>query len=83
MSLFWVNRTEIMVGIDQITIGKIKENTIHVNESWFYGAPGHTGVGNNYRLRLKGAQDAWDIRFNVQPAQSPDLNIMDLCFFTH
>lgn len=45
------------------------------------GAPGHWGGGNNVRLPAAGLQNEWNITFDTQPAQSPDLNLCDLCFF--
>lgn len=45
------------------------------------GAPGHWGGGNNVRLRDAALEGGWNITFETQPAQSPDLNLCDLCFF--
>jgi hypothetical protein len=45
------------------------------------GAPGHEGAGNRDALAAAGQQGGWNITFETQPAQSPDLNLCDLCFF--
>ena len=48
------------------------------------GAPCHAGKGTPEWLnRANGPAkaDGWDITFIVQPPRSPDLNILDLCFF--
>ena len=41
----------------------------------------HNRRGNEEILRQAGLADGWHIRFVTQPAQSPDLNILDLGFF--
>ena len=33
-------------------------------------------------MRQSGTADNWKIRYEVQPAQSPDLNLLDLGFFS-
>jgi hypothetical protein len=45
------------------------------------GASPHTGLNNNNRIARFGSTGGW--KFNVfnQPAQSPDLNILDLGLF--
>lgn len=46
------------------------------------GARAHTGKGNVEKLNAAGALGpAPKVEFVQQPAQSPDLNIMDLCIF--
>ncbi len=46
------------------------------------GARSHTGCGNMEKLNTAGIEEpGWKIRFETQPAQSPDLNKNDLCFF--
>jgi len=45
------------------------------------GAPAHIADENQYLLSCAGKQDGWDIEFQRQPAQSPDLNKLDLCLF--
>jgi hypothetical protein len=45
------------------------------------GAPAHWHGTNNLRLPEAGALHGWNITFQTQPAQSPDLNVCDLCFF--
>jgi hypothetical protein len=45
------------------------------------GAGPHNGKGNTEALRLAGLAGGWKIKFVTQPAQSPDLNILDLGFF--
>lgn len=45
------------------------------------GAPGHNGKGNSVFLAQAGMQDGWNITIDTQPAQSPDTNLCDLCFF--
>lgn len=37
--------------------------------------------GNEEMLRQAGLADGWNIKFVTQPAQSPDLNVMDLGLF--
>jgi hypothetical protein len=46
------------------------------------GAPGHNKKGNLTALNEAGGLDGWDIVIDTQPAQSPDLNLCDLCFFS-
>ncbi|CAN0037836.1 unnamed protein product [Choristocarpus tenellus] len=41
----------------------------------------HTGKGNLEILSGEGKTEGWSIRLVTQPSNSPDLNIMDLCFF--
>jgi len=45
------------------------------------GASPHHGKTNVRRLAEAGQADGWDIKFQTQPAQSPDTNILDLCLF--
>jgi hypothetical protein len=45
------------------------------------GAPGHNGKGNSVFLAQAGVQGGWNITIDTQPAQSPDTNLCDLCFF--
>lgn len=45
------------------------------------GAGPHNGKGNTAALTAAGLANGWHIKFRTQPAQSPDLNIMDLGFF--
>jgi len=45
------------------------------------GAKPHTGHGNEDALTALGQQDGWNMTFTRQPAQSPDMNKNDLCFF--
>ena len=45
------------------------------------GATPHTGYGNFEKLRARGQEGGWDIVFEQQPANSPDLNKLDLSFF--
>ena len=42
----------------------------------------HTGHGNFEKLRARGQEGGWNIVFEQQPANSPDLNKLDLSFFT-
>ena len=46
------------------------------------GATPHTGNGNLDKLRVAGSAGGWNIVFDVQPSNSPNLNKLDLCFFT-
>jgi transposase len=64
--------------------------TIRKNFSWLKGKPiiiqhdgatPHNGEGNDVLLDDAGQEYGWNIRFVTQPAQSPDLNKNDLCFF--
>jgi hypothetical protein len=45
------------------------------------GAKPHTAATTVAALQRAGHTDGWDIDFVTQPAQSPDLNKCDLCFF--
>jgi hypothetical protein len=45
------------------------------------GARPHTGHNNNARIAQAGSTDGWIITVINQPAQSPDLNILDLGLF--
>ena len=45
------------------------------------GATPHSGHGNLVHLTAAGHVDGWQITFVTQPAQSPDFNKLDLCFF--
>lgn len=46
------------------------------------GAKPHTGLGSPQKLEeAANAEEGWIIKFKTQPAQSPDLNKNDLCFF--
>ena len=45
------------------------------------GATPHTGQHNVEKMNKAGKKDGWKIEFWTQPAQSPDLNFLDLCFF--
>ena len=45
------------------------------------GAKPHTGGGTEATLTALGHQDGWNMTFTRQPAQSPDMNKNDLCFF--
>lgn len=46
------------------------------------GAKPHNGMGNLVVLTAAGLAHGWNIRFTTQPAQSPDLSILDLGFFS-
>ena len=46
------------------------------------GATPHTGHDNPRKLNLAGKAGGWNIKLVTQPAQSPDLNINDLGFFS-
>jgi hypothetical protein len=39
-------------------------------------------MGNNAALTAAGLADGWNIKFTTQPAQCPDLKILDLGFFS-
>ena len=41
----------------------------------------HNGLGNTAALNVAGLAHGWHIRWRTQPAQSPDLNLLDLGFF--
>ena len=56
----------------------LKEDEIRIRHD---GAPGHTGHGNAQFLFQAGQADGWNIIYETQPSQSPDLNKNDLCFF--
>ena len=45
------------------------------------GAMPHTGKENIDKLRAAGRAGGWNIVFDVQPSNSPDLNKLGLCFF--
>jgi hypothetical protein len=76
--------------LDMITkpegvLSKLKEKMFWLKDETIVcqhdGAPGHTGEGNEEFLRQAGIHDGWNIQFITQPAQSPDMNKNDLCFF--
>ena len=46
------------------------------------GAKPHNGMGNLVVLTAAGLAHGWNIKFITQPAQSPDLSILDLGFFS-
>ena len=41
----------------------------------------HSGRGNLEKLRARGQEGGWNIVFDQQSSNSPDLNKLDLCFF--
>ncbi|CAM9807061.1 unnamed protein product [Choristocarpus tenellus] len=45
------------------------------------GASPHMGKGNSEISSGAGKTNGWSIRLVTQPSNSPDLNIMDLCFY--
>lgn len=45
------------------------------------GARPHTGMNSEALIAAHGSTNGWQFRFKRQPAQSPDLNILDLGFF--
>jgi hypothetical protein len=45
------------------------------------GATPHTGDDNELYLNHAGTDYGWEISFETQPSNSPDLNKNDLCFF--
>jgi len=45
------------------------------------GAKPHNEGGNAAAFAEAGKADGWNITFETQPVQSPDLNMNDLCFF--
>ncbi|CAM9283546.1 unnamed protein product, partial [Choristocarpus tenellus] len=45
------------------------------------GAIPRRGKGNSEILSGAGKTDGWSITLVMQPSNSPDLNMMDLCFF--
>ncbi|CAM9932230.1 unnamed protein product [Choristocarpus tenellus] len=45
------------------------------------GATPHTGKGNSETLSGVGKTERWSIGLVTQSSNSPDLNIIDLCFF--
>ena len=45
------------------------------------GARPHDGAGNKEAFTAAGVEDGWNIKFRTQPAQSPDVNILDLGLF--
>ncbi len=71
--------------IREKVIPAIRKKLPHMKEEGIIvqhdGAPSHTGKGNVANLNEAGLQRGWNITFEVQPAQSPDLNKCDLCFF--
>ena len=48
---------------------------------WLDGATPLTGHGNFEKLRARGQEGGWNIVCEQQPANSPDLNKLDLSFF--
>lgn len=72
-------------GIEQGIIDAIKEKfffkrsrSITIQHD---GAKPHNGNGNEAVINALGCSDGWKIKVKTQPAQSPDLNILDLGFF--
>ena len=65
---------------------KIKEKTPWLQTAEIIvqhdGASPHASNGNESELNAKGLEEGWSIRFETQPAQSPDLNKNDLCLFS-
>jgi hypothetical protein len=63
----------------------IKEKMPWLGEKIVYiqqdGAKPHTGKGVIERVEAAGSVDGWRFSMKTQPAQSPDLNILDLGFF--
>ena len=41
----------------------------------------HTGKQNMEKMDAAGSRNNWNIKYVTQPAQSPDLNKLDICFF--
>ncbi len=68
---------EILNEIKQ-KMAKFKDDEIIVQ---FDNAGPHVGEENVENLNLLGQSEGWNIKFQVQPAQSPDLDINDLGFF--
>ena len=46
------------------------------------GATPHKGYGNLEKLRAREQEGGWNIVFDQRPLNSPDLNKLDLSFFT-
>ena len=56
----------------------LKESGIIIQQD---GVSSHTCVDSLNAIRTAGLADGWNITVVTQPAQSPDLNILDLGFF--
>lgn len=63
----------------KVKMAKFKGEEIIVQ---FDNAGPHTGEGNVRELNDLGSKRGWKVKFQVQPAQSPDFNINDLGFFS-
>lgn len=57
----------------------MKGHTIFIQQD---GAPPHTKSGIVERIEEACNKDGWEIVLDTQPAQSPDLNLCDLSFFS-
>lgn len=75
---------ELLTGRDGV-FDKIKEKFPHLKGKPIIiqqdGAKPHNGLGNEAFIRDAGIADGWKIIMLTQPAQSPDLNILDLAIF--
>lgn len=75
---------EMMTKADGV-LASIKKKMSHLKGSEILvqhdGATPHTGSNNEAKLNEFGRRGGWNIKILRQPAQSPDLNKLDLCFF--
>ena len=75
---------ELMTGAGGI-FEKVKNKMPWLKDFGHYiqhdGAKPHNGGGNVAHFDAEGVRDGWHIKVVTQPAQSPDLNIMDLGLF--
>ena len=46
------------------------------------GATPHPGRGNVNKVSAAGRRRGWNRVFDVQPSNSPNLNKLNMCFFT-
>lgn len=56
----------------------MKDFTIRIQQD---NATPHVGKDNTFLLHCGGYKDGWNMEFIQQPANSPDLNVLDLCLF--
>ena len=72
--------------MDDGVIAKIKEKMPWMRNQRLFiqhdGAKPHNGNENIAQIEAHANQDGWHIEIITQPAQSPDLNILDLGFFS-
>jgi hypothetical protein len=84
----WANVAICMVGFtNKIANGRVEAAAMHfgIHKDIVRGVVreyrNEVDAGAVFRIEALGKADGWNIRFVVQPAQSPDMNKNDLAFF--